>query len=201
MKKPVSVAVLEGKIVLGVLMLALTGAIVGITLWLVDEQNSRAEAAVVETGAQTETAAAAVPRLIDLGLEPFLLRSTLRGVIGQRLVRVLCERCKRSRRLSAADLASDPRFAAIGFRAGEMITDPVGCERCGGTGYRGRQGVYEILEVTDEVRPLIDGKHDSTIVDDAARRSGMTTMLDDALAKCRAGLTSPAEALRVVALR
>ncbi|MEA2936078.1 MAG: ral secretion pathway protein [Variibacter sp.] len=156
---------------------------------------------LVLTTLHTETAPAAVPRLIDLGLEAFLLRSTLRGVIGQRLIRMLCERCKRSSRLETSDLMSDPRYAALGLKAGESIAHPVGCERCSGTGYRGRQGVYEILEVNSDVRPLIDGKHDSTVIDETARRGGMTTMLDDAVEKCRAGLTSPAEALRVVALR
>src|SRR5215469_9387285 len=70
---------------------------------------------LVLTTLHTETAAAAVPRLLDLGVENFLLQSTLRSVIAQRLVRVLCERCKTERRLSAADLAADPRHTVLGF--------------------------------------------------------------------------------------
>ena len=70
---------------------------------------------LVLTTLHTETAAAAVPRLIDLGVEGFLLKSTLRAVIAQRLVRVLCDRCKVPRKLAADDLARDPRFAVIGF--------------------------------------------------------------------------------------
>ena len=156
---------------------------------------------LVLTTLHTETAAAAVPRLIDLGVEPFLLRSTLRGVIAQRLVRLLCDRCKRQRRLTAADLSADPRYVALGFKAEEVLHEPVGCDRCGGSGYRGRAGVFEIIEMNDDVRKLVDTRYDSSTIEQAALRAGMTTMLDDAVAKCRAGMTSPAEALRVVALR
>ena len=72
------------------------------------------------TTLHTETAASAIPRLLDLGVEGFLLASTLRGVIAQRLVRVLCDRCKRSRALDKRDLAADPRYAPLGF---EPVTD------------------------------------------------------------------------------
>ena len=156
---------------------------------------------LVLTTLHTETAAAAVPRLLDLKVEGFLLRSTLRAVVAQRLVRVLCDRCKAPRKLAAADLAADPRYAALGLAVGETMHDPVGCERCGGTGYRGRNGVFEVLETTEEVRGLIGEHADSVAIDEAAMRSGMTTMIDDGLAKCRAGLTSPAEILRVTTLR
>src|SRR4051794_15245638 len=107
---------------------------------------------LVLTTLHTDTAAAAVPRLIDLGIEGFLLKSTLRAVVAQRLVRVLCDRCKVPHTLTAADIADDPRFQVIGFSAGEVIHEAGGCERCGGTGYRGRNGVFEILEMSDEVR-------------------------------------------------
>jgi general secretion pathway protein E len=76
---------------------------------------------LVLTTLHTETAAAAVPRLIDLGVENFLLQSTLRAVIAQRLVRILCERCKVERQLSAADLAADPRYTVLGFAAGTRV--------------------------------------------------------------------------------
>src|SRR5207248_4318826 len=91
---------------------------------------------LVLTTLHTETAAAAVPRLLDLGVESFLLKSTLRAVIAQRLVRVLCDRCKKPKRLTDADHAADPRYAAIGLLAGELIHEPVGCESCDRTGYR-----------------------------------------------------------------
>ena len=156
---------------------------------------------LVLTTLHTETAAAAVPRLLDLGVEGYLLRSTLRAVIAQRLVRQFCERCKTPRTLTNADLAEDPRLVALGFRTDEMIQEPCGCERCGGTGYRGRLGVFELLELTGEIRELIGEKTDGLKIDQMAIRAGMTTMLDDGVAKCRAGLTSPAEILRVTTVR
>jgi general secretion pathway protein E len=156
---------------------------------------------LVLTTLHTETAAAAVPRLLDLGVEGFLLKSTLRAVIAQRLVRQLCDRCKIQRELTAADLAADPRYGALGFRPGELLHDPKGCERCGGTGYRGRVGVFEVLEMTEDVRHLVRTDSDSSTIDKAAMAAGMTTMIDDGVAKCRAGITSPAEVLRVATIR
>ncbi len=156
---------------------------------------------LVLTTLHTETAAAAIPRLLDLGVDGFLLKSTLRATIAQRLVRILCDRCKRERRLTAADLDADPRYDALGFRVGETVFEPGGCERCGGTGYRGRNGVFEIIEMVREVRDLIGSHTDSRIIEAAALKAGTTTMLDDAVAKCRSGLTSAAEVLRVTTVR
>ena len=156
---------------------------------------------LVLTTLHTETSSAAVPRLLDLGVEGFLLKSTLRAVIGQRLVRVLCDRCKSQRRLTQSDVAADPRYEACGFAAEQALWEPKGCERCGGAGYRGRTGVFEVLEVTGEVRDLVGPKVDSNVLDKAAARAGMTTMMEDAIAKCRAGVTSISEALRVTTVR
>ncbi len=156
---------------------------------------------LVLTTLHTETAASAIPRLLDLGVESFLLASTLRGVVAQRLVRILCDRCKRSYLMDKDDLAADPRYAAFGFGAGETIFEAGGCDRCGGSGYRGRNGVFEIVEVDEDVRRLIGKSTHSADIEHAALRNGMTTMLDDAVRKCRIGTTSPSEALRVVALR
>jgi general secretion pathway protein E len=149
----------------------------------------------------TETAAAAVPRLIDLGVEGFLLRSTLRAVVAQRLVRVLCDGCKSTHVLTGPDIVADPRYRVLGFAAGETIYRPSGCERCGGTGYRGRAGIFELLEVTDDVRPLIGAEADASLIDSAAIRAGMTTMMDDAVQKCRSGMTAAPEVLRVTSAR
>ncbi|MGH6813559.1 MAG: GspE/PulE family protein, partial [Methylocella sp.] len=156
---------------------------------------------LVLTTLHTENAAAAVPRLLDLGVEGFLLKSTLRAVIAQRLVRILCDRCKRKRILTSGDLAADPRFDALGLRSGDCVHEPTGCERCGGAGYRGRNGVFEVLELKDEVYDLVGPHADARAIDLAARRSGMTTMVEDAVAKCRAGVTSAAEVLRVTTVR
>ena len=156
---------------------------------------------LVLTTLHTETAAAAVPRLLDLGAEGYLLKSVLRAVVAQRLVRVLCDRCKTQRKLSASDLARDPRYGMIGFTAGDTVHEACGCERCGGTGYRGRAGVFEVLEITGEVRNLVGAQTDANMLDEAAIKSGMTTMLDDAVAKCRAGVTTMPETLRVTTVR
>ena len=156
---------------------------------------------LVLTTLHTETAAAAVPRMLDLGVESFLLKSTLRAVIAQRLVRQLCPRCKISRALTDADLAKDPRYAALGLKSGETVFEPKGCERCGGTGYRGRVGIFEILELSEDVRRLVSARADSVAIDSAAAKAGMTTLIDDGVAKFRSGLTSVAEVLRVTAVR
>jgi general secretion pathway protein E len=156
---------------------------------------------LVLTTLHTETAAAAVPRLLDLGVEGFLLKSTLRAVIAQRLVRMLCDRCKSTKTLAAKDLAADPRYAALGLQAGETLGEPAGCERCGGTGYRGRSGVFEVLELVEDVRKLIGAHTDAGVIDQAAIRAGMITMVDDAVAKSRLGVTSVAEVLRVTTVR
>jgi general secretion pathway protein E len=152
---------------------------------------------LVLTTLHTETAAAAVPRFLDLGAEAFLLQSTLRAVIAQRLVRILCERCKHGTELSAQVLQTDPRLAMMGFKVGDVVHQPAGCERCSGTGYRGRTGVFEVLEVSDEVRGLIGSKSDQATITRAGTRSGMTTMFEHGIAKCLAGVTSAAEVLRV----
>jgi len=156
---------------------------------------------LVLTTLHTETAAAAVPRLLDLGAEGYLLKSVLRAVIAQRLVRILCDRCKTQRSLAAQDLARDPRYGMIGFAAGDTIHEACGCERCGGTGYRGRAGVFELLEISGAVRNLVGAQTDANMLDEAAIKSGMTTMLDDAVAKCRAGVTTVPETLRVTTVR
>jgi len=156
---------------------------------------------LVLTTLHTETAAAAVPRLLDLGVEGYLLKSTLRAVIAQRLVRLLCDRCKTQRKLTEQDLALDPRYGVVGFAAGDVVHEAQGCERCGGTGYRGRAGIFEVLEVAGDVRNLVGSQSDASTLDRAAMDAGMTTMLDDAIAKCRAGLTTVAETLRVTTVR
>lgn len=156
---------------------------------------------LVLTTLHTETAAAAVPRLLDLGVEAFLLRSTLRAVIAQRLVRQLCDRCKASRPLTDADIEADPRYTAVGLAVGNVIFEPAGCERCGGVGYRGRIGVFEVLEMNEEVRALVEEQSDWESIDKVAIRNGMTTMIEDGLAKCLSGMTSAAEILRVTTVR
>jgi general secretion pathway protein E len=154
---------------------------------------------LVLTTLHTNTAAGAVARLIDMGVESFLLASCVRAIVGQRLVRILCEECKEPHRLSAVDLAQDHRYAALGFAGGDIVHSSKGCELCGFTGFRGRQGVFEVIEVTPRVRKAIGPKTDATDLEQVARGEGMTTMTDDGVAKCRAGLTTVNEVFRVTA--
>jgi general secretion pathway protein E len=154
---------------------------------------------LVLTTLHTNTAAGAIPRLIDLGVESFLIASSLRIIVGQRLVRVLCEHCKAPYRLSAADLARDQRFSALGFEAGEVVHGPAGCEWCGFSGFRGRQGLFEVMVVTPPVRKAIGPKTEAAELEHIARSEGMSTMIEDGIAKCRAGLTTIDEVFRVTA--
>jgi general secretion pathway protein E len=154
---------------------------------------------LVLTTLHTNTAAGAIPRLIDMGVESFLIASSVRVVVGQRLVRVLCEHCKTPRHLSAGDLADDKRCAALGLRAGEVVHDAKGCEWCGFTGFHGRQGLFEVMEVTSPVREAIRPKTEAAALEQIARRQGMATMIEDGVGKCRSGLTTIDEVFRVAA--
>jgi general secretion pathway protein E len=154
---------------------------------------------LVLTTLHTNTAAAAVPRLIDMGVESFLIASSIRIIVGQRLVRVLCEHCKEPHRLSTADFAVDQRWAALGLEAGEVVYNPKGCDWCGFSGFRGRQGVFEVLKVSPLVRKAIGPKTEASELEQVARSEGMLTMIEDGVAKCRAGLTTIDEVFRVTA--
>lgn len=154
---------------------------------------------LVLTTLHTNTAAGAIPRLIDMGVESFLIASSVRIVAGQRLVRVLCEHCKTPRRLSADDLAYDKRCAALGLRSGEVVHDAKGCEWCGFSGFHGRQGLFEVMEVTPQVREAIGPKTEAVALEQIARSGGMTTMIEDGVTKCRAGVTTIEEVFRVAA--
>jgi general secretion pathway protein E len=154
---------------------------------------------LVLTTLHTNTAAGAIPRLIDLEVESFLLASSIRAIVGQRLVRMLCEHCKQPHRLSEQDLAQEQRCAALGFETGDTVYNPKGCDWCGFTGFHGRRGVFEVIEVTPLVRRAIGPKTDAAELEKVALAEGMTTMADDGVAKCRAGLTTIDEVFRVTA--
>lgn len=152
---------------------------------------------LVLTTLHTNTASGAVTRLIDLGVESFLLASCIKAVVGQRLVRVLCRDCKTSQALTAHEIVEDERLGLLGFQAGDIIHRNKGCEWCGFTGYRGRQGLFEVLEVSPNVRQSVGPRCDSVEIERLARSEGMTTMVEDGVAKCRAGLTTIDEVFRV----
>jgi general secretion pathway protein E len=152
---------------------------------------------LVLTTLHTNTAAGAITRLIDLGVESFLLSSCVKAVVGQRLVRVLCRDCKTPRRLTAQEVTRDERYGILGFQAGDVLHHHKGCEWCGFTGYRGRQGLFEVLEVSPNIRKGIGPRTDSGEVEQLAVGEGMTTMVADGVAKCRSGMTTIDEVFRV----
>ena len=154
---------------------------------------------LVLTTLHTNTAAGAIPRLIDMGVEGFLIASSVRIILAQRLVRVLCEHCKEPHRLSTDDLARDHRSKTLGFKDGDIVHNTKGCEWCSFSGFHGRQGLFEVLEVTPTVRSAIGPKTDTITLEQIARREGMSTMIEDGVAKCRAGLTTIDEVFRVTA--
>lgn len=142
----------------------------------------------------TNDAAGAVTRLIDMDVEPFLVSSSVSAVIAQRLVRVLCAECRQPTSLSQEErvkLGLDVESAAA------TIYHAIGCEACMKTGYRGRQGIYEILLVDDDIRALILAKTDSTQIQKLAMKKGMTTLAHEGALKVIEGVTTVEEVLRV----
>ncbi len=143
----------------------------------------------------TNSAAITAARLIDMGVEPFLIASGIRCIIGQRLARRLCDACKRPSEPTSAELS------ALGtVDDGEPLTifEPEGCVSCLGTGYHGRVGLYEVMTLTEEIRGLIVGKAPSGEIEATAVAAGMHRMREDGLEKARQGITSVAEVMRVV---
>ena len=140
----------------------------------------------------TNDAAGALPRLLDMKIEPFLLSSAMLGVVAQRLVRRVCEKC---RRRSAPPVEALEELGA-GAIKGEFVVG-AGCLACGQTGYRGRMGIFEVLVVTDEIRDLIVSRASTEELVRAARRGGMQSLRDDALRKAARGVTTLQEVIRV----
>ena len=140
----------------------------------------------------TNSAAAAVTRLLDMGVEPFLITSTLNAVLAQRLVRRLCEACREP-------YAVEPATLEVGEAARGVTTlwRPHGCAACKGQGFRGRIAVLELLSVDEAVSRLILGRAEAQAIEAEAVASGMRTMLRDGVAKAAAGLTTLEEVLRV----
>jgi type IV pilus assembly protein PilB len=140
----------------------------------------------------TRDAPSGIGRLIDMGIEPFLVSSAIDCVVAQRLVRLLCQHCKRPQKLSDAVLED------YGLAGAEPL-EPVGCSRCAGSGYRGRIGVYEVMTVSEKIRSLILERASVDALAAAAVEEGMDRLRDDGLRKVREGLTSIAEVERMTA--
>jgi type IV pilus assembly protein PilB len=142
----------------------------------------------------TNSATMATPRLLEMGIEPFLVASGIECIVAQRLARRLCD-CKEPKEVSPEVLAENG-FEAAAFAIEAF--EPNGCVRCGQSGYRGRIGLYEVLELNDELRSLILQKADGDTIGAVARRYGMRTLREDGLKKVRQGITSIEEVLRVI---
>lgn len=152
---------------------------------------------LVLTTLHTNSAAAAISRLLDLGVQGYLVASTLRCVVAQRLVRRLCGTCRRPMERIPEQLAITLRDLAGGAVVPGIPWRAVGCDRCGGSGYHGRIAIFDILAVDESIRSLIKPDVNAGTIAAAARQSGMTTMMMDGLAKCRDGLTTVEEIGRV----
>lgn len=149
----------------------------------------------------TNDAATALPRLIDMKVEPFLVASTVNIIIAQRLVRKICDICRISYVVPRDQFLQNVPDAIIKKHFHEAQTIKVflgkGCKMCHGTGYQGRLGIFEVLEVSNAIKELIVGKNDSDVIEAKAIEEGMSTMLDDGLEKVARGITTVEEVLRV----
>ena len=151
---------------------------------------------LVLTTLHTNSAAGAVIRLLDLGVQAYLIASTLRCVVAQRLVRKLCTHCREPFEAPAELVAQLPSAAAAG-EGPVTLWLAKGCSYCGGSGYSGRAAIFELLSVDDSMRRLIRPGVSAEIIAEAARRAGMASMMADGFAKCRDGLTTVEELGRV----
>ncbi len=143
----------------------------------------------------TNDAPSAVTRMIDIGVKPFLVASSTRAIMAQRLVRKICEKCKEPYQPQEAELR------LLGPAAKQLASAQLfhgkGCADCQFTGYRGRLGIYEIFQIDDQVRNLIFEQVSSTELRIKARELGMRTLREDGLRKVVAGITTLEEVLRV----
>jgi type IV pilus assembly protein PilB len=142
----------------------------------------------------TNDAPSAITRLIEMGVEPFLVASSLECVVAQRLARMLCPSCKRRTIIPAKVLQENGYKARVDLEAYE----PAGCRRCGGSGYRGRVGLYEVMNVTPEVQAMALERRPAEEMRDLAVQQGMRRLRDDGLEKVKQGRTSIAEIARVI---
>jgi type IV pilus assembly protein PilB len=164
--------------------------------------NSAMTGHLVFSTVHANTAAGAIPRMIDLGVEPFLVASTLNMVIAQRLVRVLCPKCKREAPLS---LIVKDKLDGVKDNVSKDILkmlknyyEPVGCNACHDTGFKGRIGIFELIIVDGQIREMIAQKATSDEIEKSVRRTGAKTMLEDGIIKVAKGATTLDEVFRVI---
>ena len=143
----------------------------------------------------TNDAPSAVARLIDIGVQPFLVASSVRAIMAQRLVRRLCKNCKQPGELTETDLRAlriDP-----GQLSEAQVMKPIGCEQCRQIGYKGRTGIFEIFIIDDEARHMINKRSSTLMLRQRARELGMRTLREDGVRKVLAGLTSAEEVISI----
>jgi general secretion pathway protein E len=144
----------------------------------------------------TNDAASSVVRLIDMGIEPYLIASTVIAFLSQRLVRVLCDSCKQEHEIDAEILAKEGIDPAP--FDGKILYQSGGCSHCQDTGYYDRLGIFEIIKVNDSLRKMIIEKRDASYIRERCSEMGMETMLGDGIQKVLRGLTSLEEVFRVI---
>ena len=148
------------------------------------------------TTLHTNSAAGAIARLLDMGVEPYLLASVLRGILGQRLVGILCPACKQPRSATTDEVAFFSQ-AGVDTPHGLQLWEAPGCEACENMGLVGRVGIFELLEMTETIRELIRSRASTQAVAQVATDNGMRTMFVDGLLKCIAGVTTLEEVCSV----
>ncbi len=158
---------------------------------------------LVFTTLHTNDAPGAITRLIDMGVEPFLIASAIELVIAQRLVRRLCPQCAKPAPVDARKLQDSLALLGLEPSKGEGVTElaaPVGCDHCRGTGYRGRIGLFEILRPNEELHDLIVRRESTKALSRSARAHGMCTLAQSGWAKVRAGETTLDEVVRTISV-
>lgn len=164
----------------------------------------------------TNSAAATLPRMLDMGAEPFLIASTVNVIVAQRLVRRLCPECRKPYTLEKKEVESLGKLYDIegvleylkkepgskkfveNAKTWEEVTfyKPAGCDQCGGEGYRGRNGIYEVLAMDTEIRKMVTQEATTEEIEAAAKKAGMATMVEDGFLKIVQGVTSLEEVMR-----
>jgi type IV pilus assembly protein PilB len=151
----------------------------------------------------TNDSATTLPRLLDMGIDAYLVASTVNVAIGQRLLRKICEKCKEPHTLTEAEQKNLHRALPNRLKQHEQVISKhffkgKGCKACEQSGYAGRIGIYEVLVVSPAVREALLNRAPSSVIKDIAVREGMTTMFEDGIIKASEGKTTLAEVLRTI---
>ncbi len=152
----------------------------------------------------TNDSVTTIPRLIQMGIEPYLVANTVTLIMAQRLARKLCDKCKKAITINEAKIKEIEKFRpdiSSLLKVGQKIWEEAGCAECGNSGFKGRVGIFEILELNKNVRNAILENRDTDTLFERARKEGLVILLEDAMKKLSSGSTSLSEILRVTAIR